>query len=72
MLYLTCDMCKKMIASPVKDDNYFTLKTMHVCRKCKLGHDREMEDNFEKERDPYDFVQKKAKYVAVVEAKCKK
>ena len=56
MQYLTCDICKKMITEPLRGKNYYTLKHRHMCRKCKLTIERELQDKAEMENNPYDFL----------------
>ncbi len=72
MQYLTCDMCKKMITDPVRDENYYTLRNRHMCKKCKISIEREMQDKFEAENKPYEFLEKKDEFCAAVEKKCSK
>ena len=70
MQYLSCDICKKAISAPERGKNYYAMKKFHVCRKCKLTLDREMQDKAENETKPYDFITKKEEYWAVLEKRC--
>ena len=72
MYYLTCDVCKKMIKNPVIGFTHIAVKNNHVCRKCKLAYDRDMQDKFESEKTPYDFIRNKERYVSEITAKCSK
>ena len=72
MQYLTCDICKKMITDPMRGKNYYTLRHIHICRKCKCTIEREMQDKFESEDQPYDFLTKKEEFWVAVENKSSK
>ncbi len=72
MQYLTCDICKKMITEPLRGKNYYTLKHRHMCRKCKLTIERELQDKAEMENKPYDFLEKKEEFWLTVDKKCSK
>jgi len=72
MQYITCDVCKKMISDPVRGNNYYTLKHRHMCRKCKLSIEREMQDKAEAVKSPYSFLDKKEEFWVFVDKKCSK
>lgn len=74
MVYLTCDMCKKVIENPNSSRTYFTLKTMHLCRACKRKVDSESLDKIQPDEDGcrYDFYSARDKYEELWNAKCSK
>ena len=69
MQYLSCDICKKMITNPQRGKNYYAMKNVHLCRKCMLTIEREMQDKAEAETKPYDFLTKKEELWAAVARK---
>jgi hypothetical protein len=58
MTSITCDMCKRVIESAVRDENYFTIRDRDLCKPCKKQFDRDFEDELETKM-PYSFEMEK-------------